>query len=107
MTEVAASATTKPDYGIDAPVFQRAAVIGGLLGVVVGRMMIDRGQLQSVEWPVQLGPAFISSGLSFFLVGCIRFGAANSASCIYGTKFSTRSTGVGTNKSWTLAAATD
>ena len=71
MTEVAASATTKPDYGIDAPVFQRAAVIGGFAGVVVGRMMIDRGQLQSVEWPVQLGPAFISSGLSFFLVGCI------------------------------------
>jgi arsenite methyltransferase len=71
MTAVAADATPKPDYGVDAPGFQRFALIGGLLGVVVGRMLIDRGQLQSMAWAVQLGQPLISTGLSFFVVGCV------------------------------------
>jgi arsenite methyltransferase len=72
MTELATAASTaKPDYGVDAPAFQRFAMIGGLLGVIVGRMLIDRGQLQSVDWELQLGPPLISTGLSFFVVGCV------------------------------------
>jgi arsenite methyltransferase len=69
--EVAANAAAKPDYGIDAPGFQRFALIGGLLGVIVGRTLIDRGQLQSMAWAVQLGTPLISAGLSFFVVGCV------------------------------------
>jgi SAM-dependent methyltransferase len=71
MTAVATGATPKPDYGVDAPIFQRAALIGGLLGVVVGRTLIDRGQLQSLNWAVQLGLPLMSGGVSFFVVGCI------------------------------------
>jgi arsenite methyltransferase len=71
MTEPAVPAKGKPDYGTDAPGLQRIALYGGVLGVVAGRMLAERGVMQSVDWEVGAGSAMIWTGLSFFLIGCV------------------------------------
>ena len=71
MMESTAPAKGRPDYGTDATVLQRIAVYGGVALVVVGRMFVERGLMQSVNWEGRAGGAMIWIGLFFFLTGCV------------------------------------
>jgi arsenite methyltransferase len=71
MTEPTVLAKGRPDYGTDATVLQRVAFYGGVAGVVAGRMLSERGVMQSVDWEARVGAAMIWTGLAFFLIGCL------------------------------------
>jgi arsenite methyltransferase len=71
MTESTVPAKDRPDYGTDATVLQRVAFYGGAAGVVAGRMLSERGVMQSVDWEARAGAAMIWTGLAFFLIGCL------------------------------------
>lgn len=73
MTEHAVPVEGRPDYGTDTPVLQHVALYGGVATVVVGRMLLDRGVMSSVNWEVLTGSVLIWTGLSFFLIGCLIF----------------------------------
>ena len=73
MTTPDALPALKPDYGLDAPVFQRSALYGGVAGVVVGRMLIENGVMSQTNWAIRLGGALFWAGLFFFLTGCVMF----------------------------------
>ena len=71
MTEPTVPAKGNPDYGTDATALQRIALYGGVALVVVGRMLDERGVMQSVQWQSRAGSVMIWAGLSFFLIGCV------------------------------------
>jgi SAM-dependent methyltransferase len=68
-----ASKLRKPDYGLDAPGFQLFARYGGLIAVVVGRMLNERGVVNSVNWMVSVGSALMTTGLSFLIVSAVSY----------------------------------
>jgi hypothetical protein len=72
MTPSDASQAHNPG-GLGAPGFRRAALYGGLAGVVVGRTLIERGAMNSWNWAGTVGSALLWTGLSFFLLGCVMF----------------------------------
>src|SRR5438552_9182548 len=63
----------KPDWGSDAPAFQSFARYGGVLAVVVGRMLSEHGVLSSVPWVVNVGSALMWTGASFFVVSAVSY----------------------------------
>lgn len=71
MTEPAVPAKGRPDYGGGATRVPRMALYGGLVFVVVGRMLSERGVMQSVPEEARAGGVMIWMGLSVFLVGCV------------------------------------
>lgn len=71
MTEPAAPTKGNPDYGTDATTLQRIAFYGGVVLVVAGRMLDERGVMSSVNWAVRAGSVMIWTGLFFFLFGCV------------------------------------
>lgn len=73
MTAPPAREKSRPDYGLDAPGFQRTALYGGVSGVVAGRVLIEFGLTHSADWTEGVGSAMIWTGLSFFLTGCVMF----------------------------------
>jgi arsenite methyltransferase len=70
MTQTPVPAQGNPDYGTDGTALQRIAFYGGVALVVAGRMLNERGVMQSVDWKVIAGSAMIWAGLLFFLLGC-------------------------------------
>jgi arsenite methyltransferase len=70
---MAQPAGKKPDYGLDAPGFQRSALYGGVVVVVVGRKLIEYGVMNSVAWTEGVGSAMLWIGVGFFLTGCVMF----------------------------------
>jgi arsenite methyltransferase len=73
MTASDATGKIKPDYGIDAPGFQRSARYGGVVSVVAGRVLIEYGVMNSVAWAQGVGTAMIWAGVSFFIVGSVMY----------------------------------
>jgi arsenite methyltransferase len=71
MTQTPVPAKGNPDYGTDATPLQRIAFYGGVALVVAGRMLNERGVMQSVDWKVIAGGAMIWAGLFFFLLGSV------------------------------------
>jgi arsenite methyltransferase len=71
MTEPTLPAKGRPDYGTDATVLQRIAVYGGVVLVVVGRMLNERGVMLSADRLAVAGGVMIWVGVVFFLVGCL------------------------------------
>jgi len=63
----------KPDWGLDAPGFQLFARYGGVIAVVVGRMVNEHGVLSSVPWMVSVGSALMWMGTSFFIVSAVSY----------------------------------
>jgi hypothetical protein len=72
MTAHDESLSGKPDNNL-APGFRRVALYGGLVGVVAGRTLIERGAMNSWNWAGKVGSALFWTGLSFFLIGCAIF----------------------------------
>src|ERR1700741_3051585 len=71
---VAPSVTEKPDYGLDAPGFQRVLLVGGVLCVVIGRMLIEHGQMApSPAWVFVLGRSMLWGGVGLFLAACVMY----------------------------------
>jgi arsenite methyltransferase len=71
MTEHAVPSKGRPDYGTDASTLQRVALYGGVALVVAGRMLNERGVMQSLDWLAAAGGVMIWMGLAFFLLGCL------------------------------------
>ncbi len=63
----------KPDYGLDAPSFQLYGRYGGVIAVVVGRMLNEYGVMHSLNWAVSVGSALMSAGVSFFVVSAVMY----------------------------------
>src|SRR5215470_1421936 len=63
----------KPDYGIDAPGFQRFARYSGVASVVVGRMLTEHGVMNSLAWYQRIGTALMWAGVAFFIVGSLMY----------------------------------
>jgi arsenite methyltransferase len=63
----------KPDWGLDAPSFQLFARYGGVIAVVVGRMLNEHGVVSSVPWMVSVGSPLMWIGTSFFIVSAISY----------------------------------
>jgi arsenite methyltransferase len=63
----------KPDWGLDAPGFQLFARYGGVLAVVVGRMINEHGVVSSVPWMASVGSALMWMGTSFFVVSAVSY----------------------------------
>jgi arsenite methyltransferase len=63
----------KPNYGLDAPVFQRSALFGGLSAVVLGTVAARWAQHHNSQIISNLAISIASAGLSFFLTGCVMF----------------------------------
>ncbi len=63
----------KVNYGLDAPVFQRSALSGGLAALIVGAALSHWGQQHSSNLIFSLANALAWTGLWFFLTGCVMF----------------------------------
>jgi arsenite methyltransferase len=63
----------KPNYGLDAPVFQRSALFGGLAGVILGTLVARWAQQHGSQGLFNCATSVAWTGLSFFLTGCVMF----------------------------------
>jgi arsenite methyltransferase len=61
----------KPNYGLDAPVFQRSALFGGLSAVILGTLAARWAQQHNARIIFNCATSFVWAGLSFFLTGCV------------------------------------
>jgi arsenite methyltransferase len=61
------------DYGLDTPGFQLAARYGGVIAVVIGRLLNEYGVAHSVNWAVSVGTSVMWTGVSFFLASAMLF----------------------------------
>jgi arsenite methyltransferase len=76
MTTPAPETTAKlrePDYGLRASRFQIVARYGGVVAVVIGRMLSERGMMSSVNWEMRAGAAVMWAGVGFFLLSAALF----------------------------------
>jgi arsenite methyltransferase len=73
MTAIENSNHNKPDYGIDAPGFQRFLRYGGVASVVAGRMLFEHGMMNSRAWAQRTGTAMMWAGVSFFITGSLMY----------------------------------
>lgn len=64
---------SKVNYGLDAPVFQRSALFGGLAAVVVGFFVAQWAQQHNSQTAFNFATPVAWAGLSFFLTGCVMF----------------------------------
>ena len=63
----------EPNYGLDAPMFQRSALFGGLAGIVIGlaaSILVDHKVL---PWKFQYISILFWPGVWFFLTGCVMY----------------------------------
>ncbi len=61
----------KPNYGLDAPIFQQGALFGGLAAILLGltfSLLVGRGTLPPA---FQSASALVWPGACFFLTGCV------------------------------------
>ena len=77
MTEItnaeAASHHQKVNYGLDAPIFQRSALFGGLAAVILGSLLARWAQQHDSQVVFTCATAVQWTGLWFFLTGCVMF----------------------------------
>jgi arsenite methyltransferase len=73
MTAIENSNHNKPDYGIDAPGFQRFARYAGVASVVAGRMLFEHGMMNSRVWAQRTGTGMMWAGVSFFIIGSLMY----------------------------------
>jgi arsenite methyltransferase len=73
MTETEASTYRRADYGLDAPGLQLAARYGGVIAVVIGRMLSEHGVMNSVSWATKAGTSLMWTGASFFLLSAAMY----------------------------------
>ena len=77
MTEItnseAASHHQKVNYGLDAPIFQRSALFGGLAAVILGTLLARWAQQHDSQIVFTCATAVQWTGLWFFLTGCVMF----------------------------------
>jgi arsenite methyltransferase len=63
----------KPNYGLDAPAFQRSALFGGLSAVILGTLAARWAQQHDSQVVFNCATPVVWIGLSFFLTGCVMF----------------------------------
>jgi SAM-dependent methyltransferase len=63
----------KVNYGLDAPVFQRSALIGGLSAVFLGTLVARWAQQHGSQVVFNCATPVAWTGLWFFLTGCVMF----------------------------------
>jgi SAM-dependent methyltransferase len=61
------------NYGLDAPVFQRSALIGGLSAVFLGTLVARWAQQHGSQVVFNCATPVAWTGLWFFLTGCVMF----------------------------------
>lgn len=71
-TRAVAISTEKPNYGLDAPTFQRGAFFGGLAGLVAGLLLQLLGPARS-GWVQSLGRTLFGPGCAFVLTAAVMF----------------------------------
>lgn len=68
-----ASPIAKPNYGLDAPGFQRGALYGGLAALLVGNLLVQLQEHGILPPVFRFAAPIASAGLGFFLTGCVMF----------------------------------
>ncbi len=63
----------KPNYGLDAPIFQRSAMFGGLSAAILGTVITRWAQHHGSQVVFSCATAVAWTGLWFFLTGCVMF----------------------------------
>jgi len=63
----------KVNYGLDAPIFQRSALFGGLAAAVLGTLVARWAQQHDSQIVFNCAPPIAWTGLWFFLTGCVMF----------------------------------
>lgn len=63
----------KVGYGLDAPIFQRSALFGGLSAFVLGTAGAYWGQQHPSQAVINCATPLAWTGFSFFLTGCVMF----------------------------------
>jgi arsenite methyltransferase len=63
----------KANYGLDAPIFQRSALFGGLAAAILGTLMTRWAQQHSSQAVFTGATSVAWTGLWFFLTGCVMF----------------------------------
>jgi arsenite methyltransferase len=63
----------KPNYGLDAPVFQRSALFGGLSALILGTLVERWAQQHNSQSILNCATPVVWTGLSFFITGCVMF----------------------------------
>ncbi len=63
----------KVNYGLDAPIFQRSALFGGLAAAVVGTLVAQWAQQHGSKNASNFATQIAWIGLCFFLTGCVMF----------------------------------
>lgn len=63
----------KVNYGLDAPVFQRSALFGGLSAAVLGTVVARWAQQHGSQIAFNFATPVAWTGLWFFLTGCVMF----------------------------------
>jgi arsenite methyltransferase len=57
----------RPDYGLDAPGIQLVSRYGGVIAVVVGRMLNEHGVVNSLPTAISVGSLIMWTGIGLFL----------------------------------------
>ena len=68
-----AARVREPDYGLRATRFQLFARYGGVVAVIAGRMLNERGVMGSVNWEIRAGTVLMWTGVGFFLLSALLF----------------------------------
>lgn len=63
----------KVNYGLDAPIFQRSALFGGLAAAVLGTLVARWAQQHGPKIAFNCATQIAWIGLCFFLTGCVMF----------------------------------
>jgi SAM-dependent methyltransferase len=64
---------SKVNYGLDAPIFQRSALFGGIAAVVLGSLVARWALQHDSQMVLSCAKSVAWTGLSFFLTGCVMF----------------------------------
>jgi arsenite methyltransferase len=72
MTEFNASVNSQPHFERESTRW-RLPLFSGLLGVIVGRMVIERGAMQSINWAGPVGAGLLWVGLALFILGSLMY----------------------------------
>ena len=71
MTAPADTQSLKPDYGLATSRMHRFAVYGGVVCVIAGRMLSERGVMGQLSWLAIAGAALMGVGVVFFVAGSV------------------------------------
>ena len=64
---------SKPNYGLDAPVFQRSALFGGLAAAILGTLVARWAGEHDSQTIFSIATSVAWTGFSFFLTGCVMY----------------------------------